>query len=313
MNLENKFLGGIIGSALGDCIGEIAFYTNSEKDLLNIIESKSLITYTDDTAMAIGMAESIIDNKGEINSQALGEIFRKNYNQEPYRGYAMGPPSIFRQVEETGHSYVKIAQGLFGGTGSYGNGASMRIAPLGLFFHDDPNIYEQAEKSAIVTHAHPLGIDGAAVLARGVGFLVDKNPDEYNIKKKMSNYLKILRDYAKTNVFKDTLTKLANLIEEERNLDYCAYKLGANVLAQESVPFSLCAFLMNPYSFEKCLLETVLASSDRDTIGAMVGGLLGSFLGIDAIPKKWINKLENKDYIKELSIQLVRLKEIIEF
>ncbi len=62
MDLESKYLGGMIGSALGDCIGQLAFFHSSEESLLKSIDQLHTLTYTDDTAMAIGLAESIIRN-----------------------------------------------------------------------------------------------------------------------------------------------------------------------------------------------------------------------------------------------------------
>jgi ADP-ribosylglycohydrolase len=51
-----------------------------------------------------------------------------------------------------------------------------------------------------------------------------------------------------------------------------------------------------------------LVSKDRDTVAAMVSGLSGAYLGIDAIPDEWIEKLENKSYIQELAENLYDLK-----
>ncbi len=308
MNIREKFVGGMIGSALGDCIGEIAFTVNDKAKLKKIIDSKQEITYTDDTAMAIGLAESIIANKGKIKSEHLGKVFHKNFLSEPYRGYAMGPPSIFYQVEQTGQQYETIAQQLFEGKGSFGNGASMRIAPLGLFFHDNPHIYEISEQSAIVTHAHPLGIEGAAVLAKAIGLVVELDPEISNSTVERDQYLDLLISYSKTEQFKEKLYLVKDLLKEEKKLQVCAKQLGANVEALKSVPFSILSFLRNSCNFEDCLLDTVLVSGDRDTIGAMVGALLGAYLGIQKIANHWIEKLENRAYIESLSLQLVELK-----
>jgi len=96
----------------------------------------------------------------------LGDTFRYNYQKEPWRGYASGPPTIFSMVERSGITYAEASSTLFGGSGSFGNGAAMRIAPVGLFFHNSLDLYGKACISASVTHAHPVGMDGAAVQAR---------------------------------------------------------------------------------------------------------------------------------------------------
>ncbi|MEJ2248117.1 MAG: ADP-ribosylglycohydrolase family protein [Candidatus Lokiarchaeota archaeon] len=60
--IKSKFLGALIGSALGDCIGELAFRYQNREELIREIINRNIIRYTDDTAMAIGLAESIIEN-----------------------------------------------------------------------------------------------------------------------------------------------------------------------------------------------------------------------------------------------------------
>lgn len=308
MDLESKYLGGMIGSALGDCIGQLAFFHYNKESLLNAINQSSTLTYTDDTAMSIGLAESILKNQGKIVSQQLGKTFHENYIKEPDRGYAMGPPTIFSMVERNDVSYVEIAEILFNGEGSFGNGAAMRITPLGLFFHDSTTLYEEARLSSIVTHTHPLGIDGAAVLAKAISLVTTKDSRYYDIRDKRSSLILSLQNFAKTEEFNLRLNKVKDLFLQKENLEQSENILGSNITAQDSVPFALLAFLENPHNFGECLLQTVLVAEDKDTIGAMVGGLLGSYLGIEKIPDKWKAKLENLLIIETLAKNLTELK-----
>jgi poly(ADP-ribose) glycohydrolase ARH3 len=167
IDIKSKVLGGMLGSAIGDAIGELAFVYPENESLLTQLERVSELCYTDDTAMAIGLAESILKERG-IDQYQLGETFHDNYLSEPWRGYASGPPTIFSQVRELGITYKEAAQKMFGGRGSFGNGAAMRVVPVGLFFHHARDLYEKATASAEVTHTHPVGMDGAAVQALAV-------------------------------------------------------------------------------------------------------------------------------------------------
>ena len=91
IDIKAKVLGGMIGSAIGDAIGELAFYY-SEKDLLSgAIEQETQLRYTDDTAMAIGLAESLIEQDGTIDQQKLGETFRRNFQREPWHALYQAP------------------------------------------------------------------------------------------------------------------------------------------------------------------------------------------------------------------------------
>ncbi|MCG3222763.1 MAG: ADP-ribosylglycohydrolase family protein [Candidatus Heimdallarchaeota archaeon] len=309
MNLKEKLLGGFVGSALGDSIGQIAFSHDSSDSLIADIDQHSVLNYTDDTAMALGIAESIIINQGRINSEHLGKTFHENYLREPDRGYAIGPPTIFSLVEKQNLTYLQAASKLFDRQGSFGNGASMRIAPVGLFFFDSEHLYEEVTKSAIVTHTHPLGIDGAAVLAKGISMVVPMIPDEQEESQNWDYFIFQLQKFAKTVDFKKKLETIKELSKKNEALKIASFILGADITAHRSVPFALYSFIKNPYSFEDCLIDSILISEDRDTIGAMVGGLLGSFLGIQNIPSEWKNKLEDYEYIEEVALELITLKE----
>ncbi|MFO8017260.1 MAG: ADP-ribosylglycohydrolase family protein [Promethearchaeia archaeon] len=308
MNVRSKFLGGFIGCALGDAIGEIAFFCSDKEELLARVNSRSVVSYTDDTAMAIGLAEAIVENGGSIKPNQLGKIFHRNYNKEPRRGYGRGPPTIFKTVEQTGKSYTEVAKSLFNGSGSYGNGASMRITPLALFYYDTPDIYEKVKLSAIPTHTNPLGIDGAALLAKAISLVVKRDPTSSSIQDDRDEIIDTLIAFAKTDEYENRLKTAKNLFGQEKDLGYCARTLGSNVLSFKSVPFTIYSFLNEPDSFKDCLINTALVSEDRDTVGAMVCGLLGAYLGVDAIPEEWIQKLENLEYIKELAGKLYNLK-----
>lgn len=290
----------MLGSALGDAIGELAFNIPSKKALQALIEKTDLLQYTDDTAMALGIAESL-EERGTLDFHHLGETFRKNFEREPWRGYGPGPPEVFTLVRQ-GYSYQEAAQRLFGGEGSYGNGAAMRITPLGLFFYNSKDIYERAAQSAVVTHAHPLAKDGAAILAHAIAMVVPLNPEK---EFPLNYYLSELEKIPRTLIFKKRLLLVKQLIDKNADQRCTARELGTNVTIHGSVPFAIYSFLRNPHSFVGCLFHAILVRGDRDTIGAMASGISGAFLGVESIPSEWILKLENRSYIEELALRLV--------
>jgi poly(ADP-ribose) glycohydrolase ARH3 len=72
----------------------------------------------------------------------------------------------------------------------------------------------------------------------------------------------------------------------------------------ESMPFALYAFLRHPQSFEDCLFCAIMNGGDRDTLGAMACGVSGAYLGVEAIPRAYREKLENCEYIESLARKL---------
>ncbi len=302
--IEAKCLGSMVGSALGDAIGELAFQYPEQKKLSAVVGRLKELRYTDDTAMAIGLATSLTQ-LGNIDRNHLGETFRRNFELEPWRGYASGPPTIFAMVRSTEISYAEAAQRLFGGIGSFGNGAAMRIAPLGVFFCDSPEIYKLACASAGVTHAHPVGKDGAAVQAKAVAQAVKLGLNKGFLPKP---FVRNLVEFSRTSEIREKIKLVEELLDEGVAPKAAANRLGRSVAVQESMPFAIYSFVSNPSCFEECLYCAIMHGGDRDTLGAMAGAISGAYLGIDAIPLEWRSKLENLSNIEKLALELARKK-----
>ena len=290
----------MVGSAIGDAIGEVAFYYPEKESLYEMVNRLGKLVYTDDTTMAMGLAESILQKKG-IDQQHLGDTFSHYFYREPWRGYASGPPQIFSMVRQRGISYVEAAKSLFGGTGSLGNGAAMRIAPLGLFFHNSDQLYEEACASAEVTHAHPVGKDGAAVQAWAIAQAVRLDPEKEFPKER---FIQNLIAFSRMAEIQEKMKLVQRLIREEVSPEIAAFRLGKSVAVDESMPFAVYSFLRYPKSFEDCLLCSILNGGDRDTLGAMACAISGAYLGIEAIPQSWRDKLENQNLIENLASSL---------
>jgi poly(ADP-ribose) glycohydrolase ARH3 len=240
-----------------------------------------------------------------VDEQHLGDTFKANYQREPWRGYASGPPTIFALVERRSIPYPDAAKSLFGGQGSFGNGAAMRIAPLGLFFYDSPVLYEHAHASASVTHAHPIGADGAAVLAWAVARAVQLIPSEPF---PLEWFCRGLIEFAQTSEMRGKMKLVRTLIAEEVPSPVAGDRLGRSVAVHESLPFAAYAFLRHPKSFADCLFCATLHGGDRDTLGAMACAISGAHLGIEAVPADWQAKLENQSQIEHLARRLAEMK-----
>src|SRR4051812_16229347 len=153
------------GLSVGDAFGERFF--GSPHEVLQRISRRELPdptwTYTDDTEMALSIVE-ILKEHGRIEQDLLAACFarRMQFN----RGYAQGTYGVLCGVKD-GLDWRSLTQTSFRGKGSFGNGAAMRVAPLGAFFADRPIdvVCDQARLSAEVTHSHPEGIAGAIAVA----------------------------------------------------------------------------------------------------------------------------------------------------
>ncbi len=301
--MKSKFLGSLVGTGIGDAVGasfEGQHRVNLE-EIQAIVERRKILTYTDDTHMMIGVAESLIRSKG-FNGEDMANTFTQNYELEPFRGYGPGPPHIFRMIR-AGEAWDKAAQKLYPG-GSYGNGSAMRVAPIGVFYHDDlAMVREIAHKSSQITHAHNLGKEGAALQAYAIALVTNLQPQAFA----PSNFLAKIIDYAQDEVYKQKLNRMKGLLISPDKARV-VIELGNGIEAFNSVPTAIYSFLAHPDSFAGAVLYAISLGGDTDTIGAMTGAICGAYLGIESIPDSWRNKLENRMYIEELAEKLWGLK-----
>jgi poly(ADP-ribose) glycohydrolase ARH3 len=83
--------------------------------------------------------------------------------------------------------------------------------------------------------------------------------------------------------------------------------LGQGVAVQRSLPYAIFCFARHSRSFQDCLFCAALNGGDRDTLGAMACAISGAYLGVEAIPVTWREKLENRQAIQELAVRLARM------
>jgi len=297
--LKSKFVGCLVGSAVGDALGSSfeGLWVSEVK-----IERFSG-RWTDDTHMMIGVAESLIANEG-FDGSHMAQTFIENYEHEPWRGYASGPPRVFRWIK-SGVAWNEASKRLFGGSGSYGNGAAMRIAPVGLFYYDDlEQLRSVAYGQSQITHAHELGKEGALLQAYAVALATNIDP---SLELDSSVFLKKLEAFTRNEVYKQKLEKVWKLLGETNRLRVVR-ELGNGIEAHNSVPAAIYSFLRHPDSFEECVLYAISLGGDTDTIGAMTGAISGAYHGVEAIPDGWKSRLEARDYIEKLAEKLWSIK-----
>jgi len=301
--LKSKFLGALLGTGMGDALGApFEGWRRVEPRQIKAAAGRpEILTYTDDTHMMIGVAESLIRSRG-FDGEDMAHTFIQNYELEPFRGYGPGPPRIFQMIR-AGEAWDKAAQKLYHG-GSYGNGSAMRVAPIGLFYHDNPQMLKEvAYKSSQITHAHNLGKEGAALQAYAVALATNLEP---SLAFNQSGFLAKLIDYVQDEVYKQKLNRIKGLLAKPDETK--VVELGNGIEAFNSVPTAIYSFLIQPNSFAEAVLYAISLGGDTDTIGAMTGAISGAYLGIESIPDDWKSKLENRLYIQELAEKLWSFK-----
>jgi poly(ADP-ribose) glycohydrolase ARH3 len=260
--------------------------------LAGLVDDPGPLRYTDDTAMTIAMAESLVA-RGGFDGPHMAATFAEHFFAEPWRGYGGGPPQVFEGIR-AGEPWDLPARRLFGGSGSYGNGAAMRVAPVAVFGHPDLDlIADLARRSAVITHTHPEGVDGAVAQAVGVAIMLDEaSPPS------AARILDGTRPHLDTTVFAERLEGVAECVERGDD-DHARTVLGNGIAARDSVPTALYCALRHR-SFSEAVIAAVGMGGDADTIGAMAGALAGAYHGLAAVPAAW-RAVEGSDRLESLA------------
>jgi poly(ADP-ribose) glycohydrolase ARH3 len=301
-SLSDRFIGCLVGLAVGDALGayfegrtpeHIAARYRTVDRLINC-PPEGQLWYTDDTQLAIGVAETLVACR-RIDPVEICRRFSENYT--PQRGYGRGARIVIEaMIEGKDHQY--LAANHFPG-GSFGNGAAMRVAPVGLMFrHDYRRTWEEARLSALPTHVHPLGIEGAQILALAVA--AASNASSLDRKE----FLDLLADNCSSVDFSGPLRRAARVTNPK---DLALF--GSGIEATSSVVTAIACFALTPDSYEQAIGNAILLGGDTDTIAAMAGAISGAFLGRQAIPAHLLARLENRyqgrSYIEDLAIHLL--------
>ena len=272
--LRERALGAYLGLAVGDALGAtVEFLTPSEirhqyGELRDIVGGGWLRLkagqVTDDTQMSLALGAAIIESGG-WDLKNIAEHWLAWLKSKPI---------------DVGNT---CRRGLvrFGRDGSLespfsdgdaGNGALMRVLPAILFAFRDMALLERcALEQAHVTHNHPLSDAATLCFARMLADLLHGGHWRDNLAK--------LRAHAKA------------LVDAHRQFRFDPYPKRATGYVVDTAQTVLYAFFSTD-DFESCLIRTVNCGGDADTTGAIAGMLAGAHYGVDAIPVRWLKRLD---------------------
>jgi ADP-ribosylglycohydrolase len=281
------------GLSVGDAFGDTFFARplDHEQTFAQIDQRLLPATpwqYTDDTQMALSLV-SILKIRGSIDQNRLAASFAAYY--EPTRKYGASMHRLLRALRD-GKRWKECATDQFSGQGSYGNGAAMRVAPLGAFFADDPaEAARQAQVSAEVTHTHPEAIAGAIAIAVAAA-LAWQHAQSGKLPTRQEFIEQIIPWLPESEV--RSKTRRARDISERTSVESVAAMLGSGygISAQDTVPFVLWCAGESLANYEEALWLTVRGLGDLDTTCAMVGGIVALSCTAPGIPTSWLQARE---------------------
>ena len=286
--------------------------------------------HSDDTQQALAITDILVEY-GEIDENALVELWRGMAETDiivpsARTGRLKKHKEGFGSHRGTGGGFRKRIRSITSPpASSNGDGAAMRVAPVGVkFFDDRMKRVDNAVRSALTTSSHPHAAASAAAVAASVALGSNPKPlkpeefitgvgeetriaEQYLMEKysaridpecqgAASDFSQLLEELAAwlELPLQDALNRIARHAERSLGLhDLFATKS----YALTAVPTALFVSARHLNDFRAGVIEAINLGGDTDTIGAMVGGILGARNGVESIPGVWQNKIIASDQL----------------
>ena len=280
---KDRAIGCFIGLAIGDALGcSVEFKEVGEFDPVTEMRYSGVWRipagyWTDDTSMALCLADSIIANDS-INPTDLLERFARWYqhgeNSSTGRCFDIGGTTRKAITEFLKTKTYQPAENRFD---LNGNGSIMRLAPVAVRWFREPTVMKQAARlQSMTTHGADACLDSCEELAMVFGSAISGKGDKVMEK---------LREFAK-----------------DLNPPYVpnsGYVLDTMAAAYWAVG--------STDNFNDAVLKAVNLGGDADTIGAVTGMIAGSLYGYSSIKQSWLNDLYKRDYLLDIAEKLYKM------
>jgi ADP-ribosyl-[dinitrogen reductase] hydrolase len=281
---RDRAIGAFIGLAVGDALGTTIEFSarDSYPPVTDMVGGGpfrlSVGEWTDDTAMALCLAQSLLANEGALNPKDLAERF--------VRWWKQGENSVNGRCFDIGNatrsaliSFVQTGRPIGSSNPhSAGNGGIMRLAPAAIVARGEPSkAASLARAQSEVTHAAPECLDSADVLARIVtAGIVGRGRDA-------------LVAGVEANAGSPKVSAVANGSwrgKKRNEIRSSGYVVDTLEAALWSVGRS--------EDFEEAVLNAVNLGDDADTVGAVAGQVAGAIWGCSRIPERWKRRIEDR-------------------
>lgn len=305
----DRFLGCLVGLAVGDALGTTLEFTSYKEAQANPVSdivgggpfNLKPGVWTDDTSMALCIADSLIEKEGFDAIDIMKKFIQ--WNREGYNsplGYCfdigMSTASALRYFERVG-AFIDDPN-------AAGNGVIMRLAPIPMMYYNDPiKCHDYCKINAKMTHPSRQA-KGCSVF---MGWIIANL-----LEGKEKNDVLEGTDSNKWAYFQTDLEIGHPLVLDIRNQTYKDKQPGVDggIVGSGYVISCLETALWafeSTNSFKEGALKAVNIGNDADTTGAVYGQIAGAHYGLSGIPKEWVDKIYGIDSIKSKATQIYEL------
>lgn len=298
---KDRYTGSLLGLAVGDALGApIEFSPPGTFQSITGMRAGGPFNlqpgqYTDDTAMALCLAESLLARRSFDPIDQLQRYlrwYRQGYLSSTGDCFDIGNTTrhSLEDFERTGEPF-RLPGGLKGG-----NGSIMRLAPVALAFASQPAAaIHWCGESARTTHNFTECVDSCRLLGALIIGALAGEPKERLLSPTYSPVAGLWDRHP--------LTPVVQEISQGSYLRKQPPAIRGGGLATESLEAALWAF-HHSHTFEEGLLLAVNLGDDADSTGAVFGQLAGACYGLPAIPARWLDVLWSRPLIQEYAEQL---------
>lgn len=344
----DKYRGCIIGGAVGDALGfavefmqdETIFQKYGELGITKYDLINGVAQISDDTQMTLftanglllgttrGMTRGIMGSYPGYIALCYKEWYKTQYESYPLNekypySWLINVPELFASRAPGNTCLSAIESGIEGTiqepiNRSKGCGGVMRVAPIGIYFGDKRITIDDVDmigaETAALTHGHELGYIPAAALVHIIHLISHQEISLVDaVNDAIVSMERLFPDSKHMSTFTGLMKKAIELSGENLDDLDAIRELGQGWVAEETLAIAVYCALKYSQDFEKAIIASVNHSGDSDSTGAVTGNILGAYLGMKAIPQKFIENLELKDVILEIADDLYNDCKISEY
>ena len=319
---KEYFRGCLLGGAIGDALGwPVEFLDDSEikmkygeKGVTDLIIGKNgRAEITDDTQMTLFTGEGLlVASECGISSDVMSYVYsgylawlytqgEYDKNKDLLNFCLLNKKELFVKRAPGITCIDSLKSGRIGTiqnpiNDSKGCGGVMRVAPVGLMFHSR-KAFQIACECAAITHGHPSGYISAGIFACIIAeIMLGKNLEQC-----VNIALDIAKEYKGHEECMIAIKKALYFASNDLDTKSAIKQIGEGWVGEEALAIALYCSLKYKNEFDRAIIAAINHDGDSDSTGSITGNILGVYLGIQKIPKKWIEKLELLEVITDIA------------
>jgi ADP-ribosyl-[dinitrogen reductase] hydrolase len=293
--IRDRAVGSFVGLAIGDAVGTTLEFKprDSYKPLRDMVGGGPFHLnpgeWTDDTSMALCLADSLIETKGQFDPGDLMHRFVRWRDGGENSANDRGCFDIGSTTNEALSRWLRDKDPYAGSVSphSAGNGSLMRLAPVATrFWNDRDKMRDVAGQQSRTTHAAPEAVDACVLYADILADAIEGQQRQDVLRIRTDPYAGKIQTIASGSWRSKTRDQILSS-------GYVAHSLEAALWCVGSTA-----------DFKSAVLKAANLGNDSDTTAAVAGQLAGALYGTGGFPRHWLDRLAGRKHIEERAATL---------